>query len=154
MIGKCVFFYILFELLIYISCYQIGDLFNYKYESNVKIFPSKNRTKSPNNFGYKSNVQVKVLKSLSEDNYLLAIKISDLNYKNSKLFTKDTVEQIVNNEFNLAYNIKSHKVLNIYLNNNDPPSSKLFKKGIADLFNLNLFADKEVCLKKSDLLVA
>ena len=87
MIGKCVFFYILFELEIYISCYQIGDLFYYKYESNVEIFPSKNRTQSPNNYGYKSNVQVKVLKSLSEDNYLLAVKISDLNYENSKLFT-------------------------------------------------------------------
>jgi nucleolar GTP-binding protein len=130
---------------------ELGDEYTIDLRSMMLfplIFSSKNRTQSPNNYGFKSDVQVKVLKSLSEDNYLLAIKISDINYKNSKLFTKDTVEEIVNNEFNLAYNIKSHKVLNIYLNNNDSPSSKLFKKGIADLFNLNLFADKEVCLKK------
>jgi hypothetical protein len=128
-----------------VSSFKPEKLYFYNYETQVRVFTPRNRT-WPTNFTLNSNLALKVTRTADSTIDLFKLKFLklDLTEAVSFGFTAQTLKAIQESAFSFNWDNENYRVLNIYFSEKETHGSILFKKGLVDLFNLNLNSKKEV----------
>jgi len=128
-----------------VSPYKPDKLYFYNYESQVHVFAPRNRT-WPTNFTLSSSLAIKVARTANSSVDLFKLKFLELDLTEAVSFgfTAQTLKAIQESIFSFEWDNEKYSVLSIQFSEKETRGSILFKKGLIDLFNVNLNSKKEV----------